>query len=207
MTVLDLPPPARTRPRLGGIDGNEILTVWTAAVLTLLLVAEGVTVLNVRGLLRPHMFIGLVLVGPVALKLASTGYRMVRYYTGARPYREKGPPPTALRLLAPALVVATVAVLVSGIALMAVGHRSDTLLTAHKASFIVWGALFAAHFLWYAPRVLRSLRRDWSAAPRHAVPGSGWRAALVAAALGGGVALALSLLPLISGWHGRHGPF
>jgi len=72
---------------------------------------------------------------------------------------------------------------------------------------IVWGALFAAHFLWYAPRVLRSLRRDWGAARRHAVPGSGWRAAVVAAALGGGVALALSLLPLISGWHGRHGPF
>ena len=207
MTVVDRPPPARPRARLGGTDGNEILTLSTAAVLTVLLIAEGVTVLDVRGLLRPHMFIGLVLVPPVALKLASTGYRMVRYYTGARPYREKGPPPTALRMLAPALVVATVAVLASGIALMAVGHRSDALLTAHKVSFIVWGALFAAHFLWYAPRALRSLRRDWGASRRHAVPGSGWRAALLAAALGGGVALALSLLPLISAWQGRHGPF
>ena len=45
-----------------------------------------------RGLLGPHMFIGLVLIGPVALKLASTGYRFVRYYTGAPVYVAKGPP-------------------------------------------------------------------------------------------------------------------
>ncbi len=85
-------------------------------------------------------------------------------------------------------------------ALLALGHRSDLLLTVHKASFIVWGVLFAVHFLAYLPRVLRSLRADWGAARRARVPGGSLRAALLAAALGGGVALALTLLPAITGW-------
>ena len=47
------------RRRLGGADGNEILTSTVAAVLVLLLAAEGVTVVQVRGLRSAHMFIGL----------------------------------------------------------------------------------------------------------------------------------------------------
>ena len=39
------------------------------------------------------MFLGVLLIGPVALKLASTGYRFVRYYTSEPRYRRKGPPP------------------------------------------------------------------------------------------------------------------
>ena len=73
------------RPGLGGTTGNETLTRTTAAVLTVLLLAEGITVLDVGGMLTFHMFIGLVLIPPVLLKLASTSYRMMRYYTGARP--------------------------------------------------------------------------------------------------------------------------
>ena len=45
------------------------------------------------GLVSAHMFIGMVLIPPVLLKLASTGYRFVRYYTGSQAYRAKGPPP------------------------------------------------------------------------------------------------------------------
>jgi hypothetical protein len=58
------------------------------------------------------------------------------------------------------------------------------------------------HFLAYVPRVARSLRADWGAARRDAVPGAGLRAMLTAAALGGGAALALALLPAINAWHG-----
>jgi hypothetical protein len=39
----------------------------------------------------------LVLIGPVLLKLVSTGYRMVRYYSGSRSYRVKVPPALPLR--------------------------------------------------------------------------------------------------------------
>jgi hypothetical protein len=74
----------------------------------------------------------------------------------------------------------------------------------HKVSFIVFGVVFAVHFLAYVPRVARSLRSDWGAARRDAVPGAGVRGMLLAAALGGGCVLALALLSVINGWHGGH---
>jgi hypothetical protein len=188
--------------RFGGPEGNEILTSATAVVLTGLLMAEGLTIVHMGGLVSAHMFIGMVLIPPVVLKLASTGYRFVRYYTGSRVYREKGPPPLPLRMLAPVLVATTVGVFVTGVLLLFAGHKSDTVLLLHKVSFIVWGVVFAVHFLAYVPRVLRSLRADWSAARREAVPGAGLRGLLLAAALGGGAALGLSLLPTMDAWHG-----
>jgi hypothetical protein len=192
------------RDRLGGMEGNEILTSATAVVLAGLLVAEGFTIVNMRGLVTAHMFIGMVLIPPVLLKLASTGYRFVRYYTGAREYREKGPPLLPLRLMAPVLVASTVAVFVTGVLLLAAGHKSDAVLQLHQLSFIVWGVVFAVHFLAYAPRVARSLRADWGAARREAVLGAGFRGMLLAAAVGGGAALALSLLPAMNAWSGGH---
>jgi hypothetical protein len=158
---------------------------------------------HMSGLLSAHMFIGLVLIPPVLLKLGSTGYRMVRYYTGSRRYRAKGPPLLPLRLMAPVLAASTIAVLASGVLLLAAGHKSNTVLTIHKLSFIVFGVVLAVHFLAYVPRVVRSLRADWSAERRHAVPGAGARAMLVAAAVGGGAALALALLPMIHAY-GSH---
>jgi hypothetical protein len=188
--------------RFGGPEGNEILTSATAVVITGLLLAEGLTIVHMRGLVSAHMFIGMVLIPPVLLKLASTGHRFVRYYTGSSAYRAKGPPPLPLRLLAPALVATTLGVFVTGVLLLLAEHKSDTLLLVHKVSFIVWGVVFAVHFLAYVPRVVRSLRADWGAARREAVPGAGLRGLLVVAALGGGAALALSLLPAMDAWHG-----
>jgi len=156
-----------------------------------------------RGLLSAHMFIGLVLIPPVALKLGSTGYRMLSYYVGSRAYRVKGPPLLPLRLMAPLLVASTLAVLASGVALLVAGHKSSTALTIHKLSFIAFGVLLAVHFLAYVPRVVRSLHADWGAARRRAVPGAGVRAMLLAAALGGGAALALALLPTIHAYGGH----
>jgi hypothetical protein len=190
------------RERLGGTDGNEILTAAIAAVLTLLLIAEGITIIWIGGLLSVHMFLGLVLLPPVLLKLGSTGYRFARYYTHSRPYVRKGPPALLMRLLAPVLVVTTIGVFVTGVWLLLLGHKSDQMLFFHKVFFFVWGAVFAIHFLVYAPRVLRSLRRDWSSARRHAVPGSGLRRMLVVAGVGAGAALALSLLGTIGNWTG-----
>jgi hypothetical protein len=138
--------PRNSPPRLGrrsgsaGTEGNEILTSAAAVVLVCLLAAEGITIVHMRGLLSAHMFIGLVLIGPVLLKLGSTGYRMVRYYSGSRPYRVKGPPALPLRALALVLVASTIAVLASGVLLLAAGHKSRTLVTIHKvsSSYSVW---------------------------------------------------------------------
>lgn len=204
MLLQDPDPRTRRTSRLGGPAGNEVLTKATAAVLVALLLAEGVTVIHMGGLVSAHMLIGLALLPPVALKLASTGYRFARYYTGARLYREKGPPRLGLRLLAPVLVVTTIGVLATGIWLLALGHRNGTVIELHKVFFIVWGVVFGLHFLFYAPRVVRSLATDWSEARRIAVPGAGPRATLLAAALGGGLALALVLASAISAWHGGH---
>jgi hypothetical protein len=190
------------RNRLGGTEGNEILTSAAAVVLLGLLVAEGYTIVDLRALLTAHMFIGMVLIPPVLLKLASTGYRSLRYYTRSRAYRAKGPPLLPLRLLAPVLVASTIAVLVTGVLMLAHEHKSDTVLLIHQASAIVLGVLLAVHVVAYASRVFRSVRADWGAARREAVPGAGLRGMLLAAALGGGAALALALLPVMHAWHG-----
>jgi hypothetical protein len=170
-------------------------------VLVGLLVAEGLTILRMSGLVGAHMFIGIALIPPVLLKLGSTGYRFLRYYAGARAYRAKGPPRLLLRVLAPALVVATIVVLASGVLLLAEGRKSGPLPELHKVSFIVWGVLFGVHFLAYAPSVLRSLRAARGAGARQPLPGARLRGALTASAVGSGVALALALLPTINTWH------
>ena len=168
--------------------------------LTALLVAEGITVIDIVPLVSAHMFIGTVLLPPVALKLGSTGYRALRYYTRARPYRALGPPRLPLRLLAPLLVASTIVVLVTGVLLLALGHKAGMVLEIHKLAFIVFGVLLMPHLFAYAPRVWRSLRRDWTRPRREQVPGSGVRAMLVALALGGGAALALGVLHAIQVW-------
>jgi hypothetical protein len=196
--------PARrgtSRHGLGGATGNEVLTSAAAIILTGLLIAEGVTIIDMGGLSREHMFIGMALIPPVMLKLGSTGYRFIRYYTRSRAYRAKGPPALPLRLLAPVLVATTIAVFATGVLLVADGHKAGSLLEAHKISFIVWGVVFAVHFLAYAARAMRTVVADWGGARRAAVPGAGLRSLLVAAAVGAGAVLAIALLPEIGQWH------
>ena len=80
---------------------------------------EGLTILgHVRGLLSTHVFIGMMLVPPVLVKTASTGYRIYRYYTGDPAYVDKGPPPLLLRLLGPFVIATTFLVIASGVALL-----------------------------------------------------------------------------------------
>lgn len=186
--------------RLGGAAGNEILTSAIAVVLTGLLALEGVTVIHMAGLVSAHMFIRMVLIPPVALKLGSTGYRAARYYMRSRSYRALGPPRLPLRLLAPLLVASTIGIFVTGVLLLSVGHESNTLLEIHKVSFIVFVVFFIPHLVAYVPGVALSLRMDWREARRESVPGSGLRATLVALALGGGAALAVSVLNAIQAW-------
>ena len=197
-TVAPRRPPERAS-RSGGVEANARLTRVTAAVLVMLLVAEGITITSIEGLVRPHMFIGLVLIPPIALKLATTGYRFMRYYAGSAAYREKGPPALVLRLTAPVLVLATIALFTTGVWLLVLGHGSDSVVSLHAASAIVWVAAFAIHLAAHGRTVLRSLGPDW----RSSLVGPRAGALLVAAALGGGVALALALLGLITGWHGE----
>jgi hypothetical protein len=169
--------------RTGGPDGNERLTAMAGAVLLVLLAVEGVTILRIRHLLSLHMFVGMLLIPPVALKLASTGYRFFRYYGRAAAYRLKGPPQLLLRALAPLLVASTAVVFGTGVVLLATGRRAGMWVGLHKASFVVWGIAFGVHFLAYIWR-LPGLVVDRRA------PGFALRVALVAAVLAIGLWLA-----------------
>jgi hypothetical protein len=136
--------------------GNEGLTALAGFSLFFLLAVEGVTLLFLRPLLPVHIVVGLVLVPPVLLKLASTGWRFLHYYLGDADYVRRGPPRLLLRALAPLLVFSTVAVLATGIVLVLAGpqHR-DPWLLLHKASFVVWAPAFGVHVLAYVWRVPR----------------------------------------------------
>ena len=72
------------------VAGNARLTAANAAVLLVLLAAQGVTILRVRQLLSPHVFIGVVLIPPALLKVASTTWRFARYYPAPRPTGARG---------------------------------------------------------------------------------------------------------------------
>jgi hypothetical protein len=68
----------------------------------------------------PRVGVGVLLVAVAALKIASTGWRFLRYYTGHRPYRQAGSPTTLLRILGPLVIASTVGVLGSGLWLIVV---------------------------------------------------------------------------------------
>lgn len=142
---------------LTGVTGNERLTTVSGLVLVPLFVVELLTLVALNAFLAVHIFVGLWLVVPLALKLASTGYRFARYYSHDAGYTEAGPPRIAARLLAPVLVLATGALIASGIGLWAYGPPgNDVLRTVHKLSFQVWWISVAAHVLLH----LGHIRRD-----------------------------------------------
>ena len=176
--------------RFGGSAANEQLTAIIAAVLLPLLVAEGATLLNIRALLTVHAFIGMLLVPVVALKLASAGWRMVRYYTGSAEYVLRGPPHLAIRLVvAPVLVASTVLLFATGMALLAVDETEGLLVGLHKASFVVWAGAVGVHFLTRIGLVWRALTRR--------VPALTFRMAAATLSVVAGVAVATATLPAI----------
>jgi hypothetical protein len=194
-------PSRRGRPFLGGgTDGNEQLTAIAGVVLLALFAVLGVTIVRIGQLLWLHLFLGLLLIGPVALKLSSTGYRFARYYVATPAYRLKGPPHPLLRGLAPVLVVTTLVVFVTGVLLLVDGPGSrDQLLLWHKVSFIVWLVAMAPHVLGHLVELPPALRLT-----RHAGPvapgGDAGRAIALASAIAGGAVLAIVLLPEFSAW-------
>ena len=183
------------------MEANARLTASVAVVLFVLLAAEGVTILRIRPLLTPHVFIGMLLVPPVLLKVGSTTWRFARYYLGSPEYRRKGPPPLVLRLLGPLLVALTVVVFASGIALLlAPTAWHDRLLLLHKASFIVWIAAMVVHVLGHILDTARLAPRDWMHRTRKQVRGAGLRQWSIVVSLALGFVLALITVPEIGRW-------
>lgn len=202
MSAISRTPAATATPaRRENVAGNGRLTAALGAVLLVLLAAEGATIPFIGQLRVEHILIGMVLIGPVAAKLATTGYRFARYYLGAPAYVRKGPPPLALRLLAPGLVFTTVALLGTGVALL-LGGDSDQLAFLHEVSFIAWFALMTIHVLAHILELPRLALADWRrispGEPR--LGGAGARLGVVAGALALGSGLALLALSAAESW-------
>ena len=191
-----------------GVAGNGRLTGGAAVVLLVLLAAEGVTIPFIGPLIGPHLFIGMLLIPPVLVKLGSTGYRFARYYAGNPPYRRKGPPPWPMRMLAPGVVLTTLALFGTGLALAVLGpDDSGSLKFVHKASFIAWFVLMTIHVLGHLLELPGLALPDWR---RHggreaALAGAGLRLALIATSLVAGLAVALATISLASPWLGAGG--
>ncbi|MGI9185207.1 MAG: hypothetical protein ACR2GZ_09645 [Solirubrobacteraceae bacterium] len=188
---------------VGGPAGNEQLTTATGVILLVLLAALGVTIVRIGQLTWLDFFLGLLVIGPVTLKLASTGYRFVRYYAGSAPYVRQGPPELWLRLLAPGVVLSTVVVFASGVVLLFLGpaHR-DPWFLIHKASFFVWLGATGLHVLGHLPGMragLRATRRPGTSARGGQAGGAG-RVIAITGAVVGGLVLAIVLIPDFAGW-------
>jgi hypothetical protein len=193
-----MPPTERARtPLLPATEGNERLTALNAVALLALLAVEGVTIVWLRPFLAVHLFVGLLLIPPVALKLASTGYRFARYYTRNPGYRRKGPPPALLRWIAPGIVASTLVVLVSGVWLLFAGPRSrDAVLPFHKIGFLVWLGLMSIHVLGHVAALPRVAIAEYTSP----AAGRGRRGVAIALALAAGVLVARALVPHFHAW-------
>jgi hypothetical protein len=183
-------------------EGNERLTATIGVVLIVLTLVELATLLlGLHQFLSLHVFLGLVLIPPVALKLGSTGWRFTRYYTRAVPYRVRGAPQLAMRLLAPVLVVATIALFGSGVAMGLLHGRSLRLARQlHGPASVAWMLIVGLHVLVYLRRALISTKDDIDPASRLAVRGANARSLLLVSALVAGLLIGVGTLSVQHRW-------
>lgn len=179
-----------------GVDANERLTSLTGGLLVVLLALLGITVLSVRSLLPQHFLLGFLVIPPLVLKMASTGYRFARYYTGDRLYRRAGPPQLLMRLLAPLVVASTVAVFATGLELWLFGLRFGSIwVEAHKLSFGVWLPVTGIHVLGHLGRTGQAAVAEFSSSP---FADARTRRSLVIGSVVAGVVLAIASLTYAS---------
>jgi hypothetical protein len=219
MTRISRRPPRPPLPAAesGGAEGNERLTAMTGAVLLILLLAECYTVVRIGRLLTLHVFLGMLLLGPVCLKAGSVLYRFARYYTGSAPYRRNGPPAPLLRVIGPVIMLLTACVFGSGIMLAVAGPGNGPWLTVHRISFIAWAFFITIHvlaYVWRLPGLLAAEARgvsrpegDRKGEPRagarramEVLGGRGTRLALLIASLLAGLVIALLTVHLAGNW-------
>jgi hypothetical protein len=183
-----------------GAAGNARLTAVTGVILLVLLAAEGVTLLAFGSLLSAHVFIGMLLIPPIALKLGSTGYRFARYYLGSASYRSAGAPQVLMRMLGPVVIASTLVLFGSGVAMLVLGPSDGWVVSLHKVSFVVWLAAIALHVLGHVLRAPGLASADYRGT-RSRREGSLLRQSAVALALVSGLVLAVATLQYAAPWH------
>lgn len=189
-----------------GVEANSRLTSTTALVLLILLAIEGITVLRVRSLLTAHVFVGMLLIPPVLVKIASTLWRFANYYRGTSDYKRKGLPLAALRVLGPFVVILTVVMFGSGVLLL-LGPASmrPLMLQLHQASFVLWFLAMSVHVLSHLGETARLSTKDWTTRARRQVAGSGSRRLILGISMAMGLLLAFVTIPHVGAWLGQTG--
>ena len=184
------------------VVGNERMTALAGAILLALILVEIVSAAILRTLLSIHVFVGVLLAGPLIVKLGSTGWRFLRYYTGSPAFVRRGPPHLALRVMAPLLIATTLVVIGSGIGLVVTGPRSaGPLLPLHGFSVLIWLPLIVIHIFAHMRRVPRLVTDDWSkSSGKSLAAGRGWRLGMNLGALLAGVVAAILLFPGAAPW-------
>ena len=183
----------------GGPQGNRNLTALLGAVLLVGIVVELATLaLGLQQTLTVHIAVGVALIPLVAVKLASTGWRMVRYYTRTPAYRAEGPPRPLLRGIAPLVVGSTLALLASGVGLVVAGPTSHFFRAVHSASFALFLLVVGAHALAHLPKLRRFAFADWARSRR--ARGHALRRSVVGFALVAGGALAVAAVQAAGPW-------
>lgn len=185
------------RDQIDPVDQNERLTAIAGGLLFVLILVELFITASLDGLTTEHIFVGILLSGPLVVKMLSTGYRFVRYYTKSSAYVQKGPPNILLRLMAPLLVLTTILVFISGYGL-AFGHDGRLFGKIHALSVTLWIPLVAVHAYAYIRKVPALIGADWKSRSTHQVPGQKARLGINFAGLVVGVVAAVVLLPLYS---------
>ncbi len=183
-----------------GPAGNSRLTAMTGTVLVVLLAIVGVTLISIGPLLSVHVFVGMLLIPPIVLKLASTGYRFARYYTGNPAYRRVGAPAILMRMLGPLVIAATAVLFGSGVAMLALGPSNRWVVGVHKTSFVVWIVVFALHVLGHVLHIPGLASADFRG-PRERRRGSLLRQSAIAVALVAGLVLAVATIQYAAPWH------
>jgi hypothetical protein len=183
-------------------DGNERLTAAVGVLVLAPVLLEVATVLlGVHTFMSWHVFVGLALIPAVVLKLVSTGWRFARYYTRTHLYVAHGPPRTAMRLLAPLFVVATVVLFGSGVAMgLLHGHALQIARRLHGPASVIWLVLLGVHVLVYLGRALRSTAGDVMPTEGTQVRGKTARFYVLAAAIVCGLVLGGALVPAQHRW-------
>jgi hypothetical protein len=184
-----------------GVAANERLTAMAGAALLVVFVVELATLSNLGTLLSVHVFVGVLMAGPLAVKLGSTGWRFVRYYTGNPAFVRHGPPPLPMRLLAPLVVASTLAVVASGFALVVTGPASPGPFVAlHVISFLVWMPAIAIHVAGHFLEVPRLIAKDCRRGAPDPAPGRRLRPGVTLGTLAAGAIAALLLSPVAAPW-------
>jgi hypothetical protein len=182
--------------------GNERLTAAVGLLLLVPILIEVATILlGVHTFMSVHVFVGLALIPPVLLKLGSTAWRFVRYYTRSRPYVALGPPQIAMRMLAPLFVAATLVLFGSGVAMGLVhGQALDWARRLHGPASVIWLSLLGLHVLVYFTRAVRRTVEDAAPEQRGRARGAGVRGLALAAAIVSGVVIAAAAVPAQHHW-------